>query len=63
MKKLKPIYKKNTDVTIGFPGIIRVSFHKLRVLSADITEDTIRSYALQNFSETNSITYLWRKYS
>jgi hypothetical protein len=43
MKKLKPIYKKNTAVAIW------VSWYKKAAkIPTDITEDTIRNYALQN---------------
>jgi hypothetical protein len=43
MKKLKPIYKKNTTITIW------VSWYKKAAkISTDVTEDTIRNYALQN---------------
>jgi hypothetical protein len=43
MKKLKPIYKKNTSV------IIWVSWYKKAAkILTDVTEDTIRNYALQN---------------
>jgi hypothetical protein len=43
MKKLKPIYKKNPSITIW------VSWYKKAAkIATDITEDTIRNYALQN---------------
>lgn len=43
MKKLKPICKKNTAITIW------VSWYKKSAkIPTDITEDTIRNYALQN---------------
>lgn len=43
MKKLKPVCKKNTAV------IIWVSWYKKSAkIATDITEDTIRNYALQN---------------
>lgn len=43
MKKLKPLIKKNTSATIW------VSWYKKAAkISTDITEDIIRSYALQN---------------
>jgi hypothetical protein len=43
MKKLKPICKKNTAI------IIWVSWYKKAAkIPTDITEDTIRNYALQN---------------
>lgn len=43
MKKLKPIYKKNTAITIW------VSWYKKAAkIPTDVTEDTIRNYALQN---------------
>ena len=43
MKKLKPLIKKNTNV------IIWVSWYKKAAkIATDITEDTIRDYALKN---------------
>jgi hypothetical protein len=43
MKKLKPVYKKNPSITIW------VSWYKKAAkITTDITEDTIRNYALQN---------------
>ncbi|MEQ1676326.1 MAG: hypothetical protein ABL876_06490 [Chitinophagaceae bacterium] len=43
MKKLKPVYKKNPSITIW------VSWYKKSAkIPTDITEDTIRNYALQN---------------
>jgi hypothetical protein len=43
MKKLKPIYKKNTAITLW------VSWYKKAAkIPTDVTEDTIRNYALQN---------------
>ncbi len=43
MKKLKPLIKKNTEV------IIWVSWYKKAAkMATDITEDTIRNYALKN---------------
>jgi hypothetical protein len=43
MKKLKPICKKNTAITIW------VSWYKKAAkIPTDVTEDTIRNYALQN---------------
>ncbi len=43
MKKLKPVYKKNTSITIW------VSWYKKSAkIPIDVTEDTIRNYALQN---------------
>jgi hypothetical protein len=43
MKKLKPLIKKNTEV------IIWVSWYKKAAkIATDITEDTIRNYALKN---------------
>lgn len=43
MKKLKSVYKKNTSITIW------VSWYKKAAkIPTDITEDTIRNYALQN---------------
>jgi hypothetical protein len=43
MKKLKPVYKKNSSI------IIWVSWYKKAAkISTDVTEDTIRNYALQN---------------
>jgi hypothetical protein len=43
MKKLNPIYKKNTAITIW------VSWYKKAAkIPTDITEDAIRNYALQN---------------
>ena len=43
MKKLKAIYKKNTSITIW------VSWYKKSAkIPTDVTEDTIRNYALQN---------------
>jgi hypothetical protein len=43
MKKLKPLYKKNPSL------IIWVSWYKKSSkMSTDITEDTIRNYALKN---------------
>jgi len=49
MKRLKPIYKKNPSVIIWVSwykkAAIRESAGKL---SSDITEDTIRNYALKN---------------
>ena len=43
MKKLKAVYKKNTSITIW------VSWYKKSAkIPTDVTEDTIRNYALQN---------------
>ena len=43
MKKLNPVYKKNTSI------IIWVSWYKKSAkIPTDVTEDTIRNYALQN---------------
>jgi len=43
MKKLKPIYKQNPTITIW------VSWYKKAAkIETDITEDTIRNYALKN---------------
>ncbi len=43
MKKLKPVYKKNSSI------IIWVSWYKKSAkIVTDVTEDTIRNYALQN---------------
>jgi len=43
MKKLKPVYKKNPSITIW------VSWYKKAAkIATDVTEDTIRNYALQN---------------
>ena len=43
MKKLKPIYKKNSSITIW------VSWYKKAAkIATDVSEDTIRNYALQN---------------
>lgn len=43
MKKLKIVYKKNTSITIW------VSWYKKSVkIATDVTEDTIRNYALKN---------------
>ena len=43
MKKLKSVYKKNTAITIW------VSWYKKAAkIPTDVTEDTIRNYALQN---------------
>jgi hypothetical protein len=43
MKKLNPIYKKNSSITIW------VSWYKKAAkMATDVTEDTIRNYALQN---------------
>lgn len=43
MKSLKPVYKKNTSI------IIWVSWYKKSAkIPTDITEDTIRNYALQH---------------
>jgi hypothetical protein len=43
MKKLKPVYKKDSSV------IIWVSWYKKAAkIESDITEDTIRNYALKN---------------
>ncbi len=43
MKKLNPVYKKNTSL------IIWVSWYKKSAkITTDITEDVIRNYALQN---------------
>ena len=43
MKKLKPIYKKKPSITIW------VSWYKKAAkIATDITEDTVRNYALQN---------------
>jgi len=43
MKKLKPLIKKNTEV------IVWVSWYKKAArIATDITEDTIRNYALKN---------------
>ena len=43
MKKLKPVCKKNTAI------IIWVSWYKKSAkIATDVTEDTIRNYALQN---------------
>lgn len=43
MKKLKPVIKKNTSVTVW------VSWYKKAAkIATDVTEDTIRNYALQN---------------
>ena len=43
MKKLKPVYKKNTTITIW------VSWYKKAAkIPTDVTEDTIRNYALQH---------------
>ena len=43
MKKLKPICKKNTAITIWVSW-----YKKLAKIPTDVTEDTIRNYALQN---------------
>ena len=43
MKKLKAVYKKNTSVTIWVSW-----YKKSSKIPTDITEDTIRNYALQN---------------
>jgi hypothetical protein len=43
MKKLKPVYKKTTSITIW------VSWYKKSAkISTDVTEDLIRNYALKN---------------
>ena len=43
MKKLKTVYKKNTAITLW------VSWYKKAAkIATDVTEDTIRNYALQN---------------
>lgn len=43
MKKLKPIYKKNPNITIW------VSWYKKTAgIPTDVTEDVIRNYALKN---------------
>ena len=43
MKKLRPLYKKNTSMTIW------VSWYKKSArIPTDVTEDTIRNYALLN---------------
>lgn len=44
MKKLKPIYKKNTAITIWVSW-----YKKSSKIPTDVTEDTIRSYALQHY--------------
>ena len=43
MKKLKAVYKKNTSITIWVSW-----YKKSSKIATDITEDTIRNYALQN---------------
>ena len=43
MKKLKPIYKKNPNITIWVSW-----FKKTARIPTDITEDVIRNYALKN---------------
>jgi hypothetical protein len=43
MKKLKPVYKKNTAITIWVSW-----YKKSSKIATDVTEDTIRNYALQN---------------
>jgi hypothetical protein len=43
MKKLKPVYKKNTSIIIWISWYKRAS----KILT-DITEDVIRNYALKN---------------
>ena len=43
MKKLKTVYKKNTSITIWISW-----YKKSAKIPTDITEDTIRNYALQH---------------
>lgn len=43
MKKLKPICKKNTAITVWVSW-----YKKSSKIPTDVTEDTIRNYALQN---------------
>ena len=43
MKKLKPVYKKNTSITIWISW-----YKKSAKIPTDITEDTIRNYALRH---------------
>lgn len=43
MKKLNPVYKKNTSIILWVSWI-----KKSAKIPTDVTEDTIRNYALQN---------------
>lgn len=43
MKKLEPVYKKNSGITIWVSW-----YKKVAKIATDITEDTVRNYALSN---------------
>ena len=43
MKKLEPVYKKNSTITIWVSW-----YKKASKIATDITEDTVRNYALRN---------------
>jgi hypothetical protein len=43
MKKLEPVYKKNSGITIWISW-----YKKAAKIATDITEDTVRNYALNN---------------
>ncbi len=49
MKKLKPIYKKNSSLILWVSWIKKSAFRQAEgKLITDMTEDTIRTYALQH---------------
>lgn len=49
MKKLKPIYKKNTTIIIWVSWYKKAALRQAQgKLTTDITEDTIRNYVLQH---------------
>jgi hypothetical protein len=49
MKKMQPVYKKNPSVTIWVSWYKKAAIRQAQgKLSTDVTEDTIRNYALKN---------------